>query len=439
MSSNLAASRLLMVGAHHPDLPDSVHEGVGAGLERCLRDGSSGGVGADEGVLLRTCARSEIYLVTADPARTFRHICRTLDERVSSTRPLESHLRFATSAAAARHLFRTASGLESAVLGEAEVLGQVSDALATARAAGTAGTLLNRLFQDAVEVGRRVRAETEIGRGTTSLAAAAVDWAEAQLEGAGGPTALVIGAGRTGRTLALRLDAGPWGSVLVANRSVDRARQLADEVDAEPHGLDSLDSLVARADAVFVAVSAEEPVVTAGALARARPAPTVSRRIVVDLSHPRGVERGSPSEAVHLDLAQIQERVRRNRVARELWVPEAEAIVDAASHTWASWARGRRTVPVLIRFREHVLEQALAEAERAGRGRDPEERERFRRLARSVARTLLHRPSTVLRTADPDVPTDASVLEALERLFFSSPSVDQAIGESNPPSEVNPS
>jgi len=416
-----------MIGAHHLDLPEPVHERIALGLERIAHEEFD--VGASiaehdvrEGILLKTCARSELYFVTRDPARAFRGICSALAEDLPLDIPVDSHLRFATSAAAARHLFRTASGLESALLGEAEVLGQVRDALKVASAADTAGPLLQRLFQDAIEVGRRVRTETEIGRGSASLASTGVEWAEGCLAPGEAPVALVLGAGRTARAIAHRLTGGPWSRIHIANRTAARACSLAEEVGGRAHTLAEVQGLLPAVDAVFAAVGVERPLVGDTDLVRARAERSDAARIVVDLSHPHAIERTESNGIEQMDLATLQHRVREDRAARARWIPEPECLVDSAVESYVAWVRGRGSVPLLVRLRERVLDLAMTEAERAGRGRSAEEREEFRRLARSIARTVLHEPTLVLRSASGDDPAGADVADVVSRLFDLDPS-----------------
>lgn len=417
-----SAPRLLMVGAHHQDLADAVHEPLADALRRVvdgrLRDPSGGRVPPEftEAVLLRTCARTELYLVTADPAETFRRICALVGGHLPGGEAPESQLRFATAAAATRHLFRTASGLESAVLGEAEVLGQVRAALADAHEAGGIGPVLTRLVQDAVAVGRRVRSETRIGEGSVSLTGSAVDWAEGRVA-AGASTALVLGAGRTGRSVAHRLAGGGWKRILIANRTLARARELAAECGGEAVVLGCMRERLFEVDAVFAAIDSDGPVLGPIEFEMARAARADALRCAVDLSHPAVIDWPDLDRASLLGITALQRHIRESQVSRTRWIPDAERIVDEAVAAFSLWFRGRGVVPFVVRMREEVMQRALDEAERAGRGCVPEERERLRRLARSVARSMLHAPTAALRSVDPGSADGVQLMETTRALF----------------------
>ncbi len=415
----MSPRRIVMVGAEHRALAEQLHEEIADALQAiaCGELGTDLPTLASETRLLRTCARTELYMVSADTAATIRAVCTLLDAEVRSELPALSHLRFATSAAAVRHLFRTASGLESAVVGEAEVLGQVRDVLRSP-SGQTASPVLHRLFQEAVEVGRRVRTQTGLGEGGASLSSAAVSWAEERLAHTHEPKALVVGAGRTGRALAHRLAAGPWARVAIANRTLERATCLAAETGASAHDLHALPELLAESDVVFAAVPAPAPIILRSAVERARGQRPGASRLLVDLSHPHAIERGEHGEGGgedELNLSTLQDHVEQARTERARWIPEVETYVEAAVDGYVGWLHGRGTMPLLVELREHVLTSALAHAERAGRGLPPEERERLRRLARSIGRSVLHQPTRALREAGTE--ENLRLADAVRKLF----------------------
>ncbi len=403
-----------MVGLRHSDLAADVRESLSDAFARLESAGSFALM--KEHVLLRTCARTELYLVTDEPAAAFRDVCAALASLASDALPIESNVRFATSRAAIRHLFRTTAGLDSAVLGEAEVQGQVRQALAEARRGHGVGAILGRLFEHALAAGRAVRRETEIGRGHTSLASAAVDWAERRLRRRSvSGSALIVGAGVTARSLALRLAKGPWHTIAIANRTPGRAQRLASEVGGAGYGLEGIVDRMGEADACFFAVEVPEPLVDAAAFATLQ-ARRDSPLLLADLSHPRAVVYDEPTGS-EIDLSTLQAEVQAAEGRRARWIPEAEERIDAAVDEYVRWVRGRTAVPVLVELRNEVMDQALAEADRAGRGRTPAEREAFRRLARSIARTVLHGPTSALREADIDTPSGADVAAVVREVF----------------------
>jgi glutamyl-tRNA reductase len=387
-----------------------------------------------ESVLLSTCARAEVYGVADDPQRVRAVLIRLLARhRGVPPETLAFHTRLFEGRQAARHLFRTAAGLESAVQGEAQILGQVRSVLGCAGVGGTAGPVLGRLLQTAVEVGREVRAKTSIGRGAASLAGAAINEIRDHLGDPARASALVLGAGETGQLIARLLASSGVGRVVVANRTLARARELASEIDGEAVRLNDALSDLPEVDAVFGAVTVPAPVVERTHLEAQRAAGRRVPRVMVDLSHPRSLHRnlGELDGVEVVDLDELHRRVTSARDARAEEVPKAERFVEERIDAFDAWLKGRRAVPVLKAMRASVLALAREEADRLARGRSEEEQEELRRLARSLARTLLHTPTLALRTADPDTPAGRHLLESTADLFgldTDSPHPEQATG-----------
>jgi glutamyl-tRNA reductase len=428
---------LFVVGTDHLLAPGHLREELHVGDDEAwafLGRHTGEGRLLEESILLSTCARAEIYGVADDPERVHSILTRLLARhRGISRETLSCHTRLYTGPEAAEHLFRTAAGLESAVQGEAQILGQVRSVLGCAAAGGTAGPVLTRLFQAAVEVGRTVRAETSIGRGATSLAGAAINEIREHLGDPARASALVLGAGETGRLIVRLLGSSGVGRIVVANRTLARAEAVAAEVSGEAVELDATLRRLPEVDAVFGAVSVEAPLVHRHHLDELVARGARLPRVMVDLSHPRSFHRNlSGVEGVEVvDLDELHERVRSARDSRAREVPRAEALVSARVERFESWMKGRTAVPVLRAMRESVLALAREEADRLGRGRSREDQEELRRLARSLARTLLHHPTLALRTADPDTPAGRSLLESTTDLFGLSPDTshnEQATG-----------
>lgn len=394
----------------HVDL-ESIYEGL-----HWLR-GASSVVRA--GVPLSTCERTEIYGLSPDPTRARAVLLRLAAERAGVDAAVyERSAYLFEGEEAARHLFRVAAGLDSVIHGEAQILGQVRAALLHPGTDRVAGTFVKRLFQSALAAGKRVRAETEIGRGSASIAGAALCLLEARIRGLEGRSALVLGAGETGALIAKLLRKHGIRRLMIANRTVSRAQDLASELKAEAFGLDGIPDLLGQADVVVGAIGGRQDLVTEDMLKGAPPAPA-GRRFLLDLAHPRNF---SPDLAdvpgIELvGLTRVFEEVEQARKARAAEVPRAEAIVDAEVENFLQWTRSRTSAPILRAVREQVLELAQAEAERRARGRSPEDREEFHRLARSIARTLLHAPTLAIRDADPSTPEGQWVLEKLPALL----------------------
>jgi len=408
----------------HVDL-DEVYSALGALL-------TERGV-VDEAIPLATCGRLELYCVSSEPERALKMLVRLLARRTGvPSDELRSHIYALKGPTAVRHLFRVASGLDSVVHGEAQILGQVREAAHHPLSMTSKGPVLHRMFEMALATGKKVRTETDIGRGAASLASASLRMVEREMRSLADATALVIGAGETGALMARLLRKSGIGRLIIANRTEETARELAGPLGGEAVGLDRLPELLREADLVVGAVTASEWLVTADMM-RAAARPSEERPIrFLDLAHPRNFDPALPElPGVRLfDLDHVFERVEAARAARAAQVPRAEAIVREQAEIYGRWLRSRRSVEVLKAVRRQVLSLARTEAERFGQGRSEEEKEQMRLLARSLARTLLHQPTVALRDADPESPEGRFMLEAAPVLFGVDPD-DTGIPESN--------
>ncbi|HSG09636.1 MAG TPA: glutamyl-tRNA reductase [Longimicrobiales bacterium] len=416
------AAELFVLGTSHSVAPACIRERMHIDLEEIV-----GGLRRleeipgllDEAVPLVTCGRLEVYGLSQHPLRACRAMKDLLGTRTGMARDdLDAHSYTRWGEDAARHLFRVASGLDSVIYGEAQILGQVRDALADPATEDLSGTFMKRLFQSALAAGKRVRAETDIGRGSASVVGAALCLLEEEAGTFEGMTALILGAGETGALMARLLRKAGVSKVLVANRTIATAGRLASELGGESFGLDEYPGLLSRADIVVGAVTGRSNLVTADVVRAAVPEGS-GRKYFLDLAHPRNLE---PDLAQVpgiwlLDLAQIFGRAEGARQARAAQVPRAETIVEAEVENFVHWVRSRSSAPVLRAVREQILALAHDEAERRARGKSPEEREELARFARSLARTLLHAPTVAIREADPGTPEGQWLLRAAPALF----------------------
>jgi glutamyl-tRNA reductase len=373
-----------------------------------------------EALPLSTCARLELYGVAPDADRAQRLLVRLMARRTGlSPDEVRSHAYALRGERAVRHLFRVASGLDSVVHGEAQVLGQVREAAQHPLSADGKGPVLHRLFEAALATGKRVRNETEIGRGAASLVGAALGMLRKETGSLEPLSALVLGAGETGVLVARLLRKAGVRRLVIANRTEETAREVALRVGAEARSLAELPALFSEADLVVGAVAGGELVVTPETLNGAgRSAPGASRYLL-DLAHPHNFD---PTLAdlpgVRLiDLEDVFEQVEAARDARASQVPEAERIVREQAEEFVRWQRSRESVRVLKAVRDLVLDLAREEAERFGRGRSEQERSEMTRFARTLARTLLHPPTVALRRADASSPEGRALLESASVLF----------------------
>ncbi|MGH9269416.1 MAG: glutamyl-tRNA reductase, partial [Acidimicrobiales bacterium] len=287
---------VVVVGLNHRTVPLAVLEPMtvrGPALAKALAD-LRGRHNIGEAVVLSTCNRTEIYAVAERYHGAIADVRNFLSEH-SGLAPdaFGDHLYAYHDETAVAHLFRVACGLDSAVVGETEILGQVREAWELARDEGAAGATLGRLFGHALAVGRRARAETAISRGTTSVAQAAVAMAAERLGSLEGRVVLVVGAGDVGQATAMALAAAPRvGQVVVANRSSDAAQALAVRVGGRAVGFSGLAPALAEVDVVFTCTGASVPVVDAVDLAPVITARAGRPLLIVDVAVPRDVDPG---------------------------------------------------------------------------------------------------------------------------------------------------
>jgi len=351
--------------------------------------------GVREALILSTCNRLEIF-AAADSRGIAWNIQKTLDPAAA---PLAA-CRFDEDAL--RHLFRITASLESMVLGEAQILGQVKEAAALARSAGTLGPELQRVVERASSAAKRVRTETEIARGSVSLSSVAADLAHKLLGELADRTVLLIGAGEMAQLAARELRAQGAKELLVANRGLARAEELAREVDGVAVSLDDLPGLLARADVVICSTGAEQYLVTRELVAHAVKARRFRPLFLVDLSLPRNVEPSANElENVYVyDLDDLERVAALNRGLRQAHVGRAEEILEEELRAHLAQTHEREAVPVLARLRAHAEAVACAEAEKtlaALRGLDDRQQKSVRAMASAIVNKLLHGPTARLR------------------------------------------
>ncbi len=331
-----ASPPLVMVGLHHRAVPLDVLERARPEEERghlapVLALGAAGAVG------VVTCHRVELYLEGASPSEAERLFLHWRGGPLEGGGPL-----VVPGVAAARHLLRVAAGLEAAVLGDDQVLGQLRAAYRAACEARCAGPLLHRLFHAAFRAGKRVRSETGIGRGGRSLAGEGVAWLARCLGGLDGCSVLILGAGEMASIAARRLAKRGAGMIRVANRSPERAAALAAEVGGEPVPWGWREAVLESVDALVVGTSAGEPVVRPERLAAA--ATSRGRLLAVDLSVPRNL--AVPDVQVPglrvMDVEGLARLLERERERRAGAVRRAEEIVEEELGEWESWVAERR-------------------------------------------------------------------------------------------------
>ena len=397
---------IVLVGLNHRTAPVEVRERVSFTLERAQQAAAelrSRGI-LEETLVLSTCNRSEVYGVPPEDARQSAD---ALASYLSSFHSVEIEAFNASlyrhyDREAVRHLFRVASGLDSMLIGEAEILGQVREAYRAAHGNGGTGPVLNRMFQGALEVGKRVRSETELGTRPMSVASAGVKLAERIFGKLNQRTALVLGAGTIGEQVISQLRDREVAHLYVMNRSADKAELLAREFGGKVVPWGDWDHALQVPDLIVSSVSADDPVLLRDTVKQAMAARKNRALMLIDLGMPRNIDASlADLYNVYLyNLDDLTEIVRQNRAAREEEIPRAEGIVDEHVTKFLSWQASVELVGLLDVLRSRVKEERatfLRERVEALAHFRPEEREKMELLMDELLEKILMRPAEKLR------------------------------------------
>ncbi|MBA3374798.1 MAG: glutamyl-tRNA reductase [Actinobacteria bacterium] len=391
--------RLVCLGLSHRTAPVELRERVGAlglGAERCP--------GVEEHVALTTCYRVELYAYLSDGVDEAR------DELIGvlagthgvDRSVLTDHLYVHAGVDVARHLCRVAAGLDSLVLGESEILGQVGDAFADARAAGTTGPVLSLLFRTARAAGRRARSETAIGANPATASSMALALAEGALGDLRERRVLVVGAGRIAVQSLKAARGRGVTEAAVANRTRERAAEAAAPFGAEAYGLEQLADALAWADVVVTATSSESPVVSSETVQAAMSRRADRPLVLVDLAVPADVERSAGAvPGVRLfDVDDLRAGLDGAIGTRIREVPSVETIVEDEVESFGRRYRELEVEPLVASIRRqaeairrHEVAQTLHDLGDVG----PETAERIEHLSRALVKKLLHEPTVRLR------------------------------------------
>jgi glutamyl-tRNA reductase len=393
---------LYTIGLSHATAPLDVREKVTFApdvLADALRD-LVGARRAREAAILSTCNRTEVYMHGGEPASVARWL---EDVHRLPQDALVPYMYTLPQDKAVAHAFRVASGLESMVLGEPQILGQMKQAVRTAEAAGSLGLVLNRLFQRTFAVAKDVRTHTEIGSASISMAAAAVKLAQRIFPSLADRRLLLIGAGEMIELAATHFAAQRPKSITVANRTLERGSKLADRFGAEAITLTELPERLAQFDLIVTCTASTLPIIGKGTLERVARQRRHAPIFIADLAVPRDVE----AEAAHLDdvflysVDDLTEIVKDNLSIRRESVTEAERMIAEQTTHFLRWLEGRSVVPTIAALTRHHDALRSAEVERARRslqnGVPPEQV--LDALARGLTNKLLHAPLSALNAA----------------------------------------
>ena len=401
-------SELIALGASHKTAGVAVRERIAlteAAAERLMRD-LVGEATISEAVVLSTCNRTELYLVVGDPVEAESAVLSGLARR-AGMRPTElvEGIYSLKNCDAARHLYRVTSGLESMVVGEAEVQGQVKRAYEAALSAKASGPLTNKLFRAALATGKRVRTETAISAGRASVASVAVDAARDALGDLAARHVLIIGAGETAELTARALHAQGVRTMFVANRRRARAAELARRFGGDTIAFDALPEELAKADIVVASTSSPHQILGAQELGLVMPERAGRPLLLIDLAVPRDIEATCaelPGVTLY-DIDDLQRQVTRNRLVRRAEARKAEGIVEEEIQAFAGWLGSLEVMPTLTALRtraDDVVTRLLAENEGRWESLSDGDLERVEKLARAAVSRLLHEPTLRVRQLD---------------------------------------
>ncbi|BBI98582.1 glutamyl-tRNA reductase [Ferrigenium kumadai] len=410
--------QLFAFGINHQTAPLSVREQVAfnvEGMENALRDLVENGA-AKEAAILSTCNRTELYCNAAKPEQAidwlaqYHHLPRKDIDPYLYTLPREQ---------AVKHSFRVASGLDSMVLGEPQILGQMKQAVRQAEQAGTLGFLLHKLFQRTFSVAKDVRTQTEIGANLVSMAAAAVKLAERIFPSISEQSVLFIGAGEMIELNAVHFAARAPKHITVANRTLERAQTLARRINGTAITLTDLPEQLAQHDIIVTCTASQLPILGKGMVERALKARKHRPLFIVDLAVPRDVEAevSELSDVFLYTVDDIAEVVKDGLDARQSAVKEAEVIIDSGVSDFIHWMESREVVPTIRALRDQAERNRRHELEKAlrllAKGEDPERV--LDAMSSGLTNKFLHAPTHALNQVHGD--DREAFLEVIHRLY----------------------
>ena len=416
--------QLLLVGVSHRTAPIELRERLdfsARGVDRALTALSGSGA-HHEAAIVSTCNRVELY-VGCDDVNTARSAiqCFLSEFHGIPGDQLEPHLYSKTGPEAVAHLYRVAAGLDSLVMGEPQILGQVKDAFGAASQLGCTGPLLNKLFHSAFAAGKRVRSETALAEGAVSVSYAAVELARKIFGNLAGRTVLVVGAGEMGKLTAIHMQSQGIGRLIITSRTAAHAAALAQSIGGTAIPWDTLKTTLVEADILITATGASAPIVSRALLAQTMRARRQRPLFIIDIAVPRDVDAsaGDLEQVFLYNVDDLQAVVQENISKRGTEAADAERIVTQEVGKFVGWLNSRGAVPTIVALRqrfEAVRQSELRRLEPKLASLPPEARARVDEITRLIMEKLLINPTEQLKSA-PDADTVAAYSDALTRLF----------------------
>ena len=400
---------LIAFGINHKTAPVDIREKVAfapekmeQALHECVNNGE-----VSEAAIISTCNRTELYTSINESDAGKAEFNSLLDwfcqYHKLNKEDVEPYIYLYSNDDAVQHILRVASGLDSLVLGEPQILGQIKDAYSTANQAGTIGRQLNRLFQHTFSVAKQVRTDTAIGANPVSVAFAAVSLSKRIFADLSKHTALLIGAGETTELVAQHLANQGVNKMIVANRTVERAQTLANKFDAEAIALSDMPERLVEADIIIASTASQLPILGKGAVERALKQRKHRPIFMVDIAVPRDIEPevGELDDVYLYTVDDLHEVIEEGRQSREEAAVQAEEIIVNQVDHFMGWLRSLKGVDTIRAFREQAEqkrdEQLAAAQKQLAAGKDPEQV--INDLARTLTNKLIHEPSAQLNQA----------------------------------------
>ncbi len=416
---------IVVLGLNHHSAPVEVRERVAMSAEErgkiceALIDGRI----ATEAVVLSTCNRTEIFLRGDNADAAVQCAKNVFAERCEGVSPRELDPLFfeARDLEAADHLFEVVTSLDSLVIGEPHIIGQVRDDFERARQAGTVGKVLGRMFLRAFELAKGVRKETNIGESPVSVSSIALDLAARVFGTIEGRKVLVLGAGEMGRQTAIL--AGHRGAtrIAVSSRTTSRARELAKRIDGDVHPWDQREQAIERADLIITSTASPQPILTRAEMSRVMQGRRNRPLFIIDIAVPRDVEPAVDSiyNLYRYDLDDLTGVARENESRRKDAVPAVRAMIDEALDRFENWLQELKVVPTIVGLREFVEDIRRHEVEthlKKMRELDERERNLVEAMTLAITNKVLHNPTVRLKEAV-TTGTDARHAGSLRFLF----------------------
>jgi len=411
---------ILCIGLSHHTAPLAVRERLSVATEHMAEElGQLLGNGTvEEGILVSTCNRVELYAAASDPTKASRELKEYMQARTGDD--VAGYLYERVGRDAVHHAFRVAASLDSMVVGEPQILGQMKTAFSAAHGAGGVGMLLGRCFHRAFAVAKQVRTETGIAAGTVSVSSIAIELAQKIFGHLDGRRALLVGAGKMSEAAARSL-AKRGASMYVVNRSRERAEQLAGACGGQARSYDQLVDELTAADVVITSTASPEPIITKKMMKAVAKARRYRTLFLIDIALPRDVEPSvAKLDGVFLyDIDDLQQVAQENLAARRKEAAHAEKIVAVETEQFEAWRRSLTLTPTVVALRERFRGVLEAELERTmprlGSLSD-KERKSLDKMVDAMVNKLLHQPLTQMKQSS-TTPEGALLIDAARRLF----------------------